>query len=130
MGSDHLKGSPNGARKCHEFGHRNNRGEPCGANVIRGTTGCARHAGKTKAKAKAEGAVVMELERWGLGDATVDPGEVLLRLVTQSAARVELYSSLLAQAYDAAWRLEAAGRDGIGPVHLSTVRPPPRPSVT
>ncbi len=45
---------------------------------------------------------------WGLGDATVDPGEVLLRLVTQSAARAERYAMLLEEAYDAAEPLKQA----------------------
>lgn len=108
MGSDHVKGSPNAARKCFEFGHRNNRGEPCGANVIKGTSGCWKHAGMSKAKAKARGAVVVEVMKWGLGDTTIDPGELLLRLVTQSAARVEFYSRLLGEAYEAAERLRKA----------------------
>lgn len=60
------------------------------------------------ARARAEAAVKTEVRRWGLGDTTVDPGEVLLRLVTQSAARVELYSRLLEEAYDAAERLRQA----------------------
>jgi hypothetical protein len=60
------------------------------------------------AKARAEGNVVVELQNWGLGDTTVDPGEVLLRLVTQSAARVEFYGRLLGEAYGAAERLRAA----------------------
>ncbi len=111
MGSDQVKGSPNGARKCYEFGHINNRGEPCGANVIRGTTGCPKHTGKRKSVAKAEGAVVLELRSWGLnGHAELaDPGETLLRLVTQSAARCELYARLLAEAFEAAERLRAVG---------------------
>ncbi len=108
MGSEEVKGSPNGAIKCFTFGHKNSRGEPCGANVIKGTRGCWRHAGKSRAKAKAEGAVVAEVQRWGLGDTTVDPGETLLRLVSQSAARVDRYSRLLEEAYDAAERLRAA----------------------
>jgi hypothetical protein len=68
---------------------------------------CRLHSGKPVARARAEAAVVAEVTRWGLGDATVDPGEVLLRLVTQSAARVELYSRLLEEAYAAAGRLQA-----------------------
>lgn len=108
MGSGQAKGSPNAAKKCYEFGHRNNAGEPCGANVIKGTTGCWRHSGKSIAKAKAQGAVLVEVQRWGLGDANVDPGETLLRLVSQSAARVEFYSGLLSTAYDAAERLRQA----------------------
>jgi hypothetical protein len=45
---------------------------------------------------------------WGLGDTNVDPGEVLLRLVTQSAARAERYAMLLEEAYEAAERLKQA----------------------
>jgi hypothetical protein len=36
----------------------------------------------------------------------VDPGETLLRLVTQSAARAERYAVLLEEAYEAAERLK------------------------
>jgi hypothetical protein len=52
--------------------------------------------------------VVLELAKWGLEDSTVDPGEVLLRLVAQSAARCELYGRLLGEAYEAAERLRVA----------------------
>jgi hypothetical protein len=45
---------------------------------------------------------------WGLGESTVDPGEVLLRLVTQSAAGAERYAMLLEEAYEAAERLKQA----------------------
>ena len=45
---------------------------------------------------------------WGLGDTTVDPGEVLLRLVTRVAARAERYAMLLEEAYEAAERLKQA----------------------
>jgi hypothetical protein len=98
-----------GPRRCREFGHRNNRGEPCGAIAIKGTTGCRRHAGKTLASAKAKGAVVVELQRWGLDGHTDlrDPGETLLRLVTQSAVRCELYARLLGEAFEAAERLRS-----------------------
>lgn len=40
-----------------------------------------------------------ELESWGLGDSKVDPGEVLLRLVSQSAARAQFYAGLLEEQY-------------------------------
>ncbi|UWP85909.1 hypothetical protein [Dactylosporangium fulvum] len=55
--------------------------------------------------------MVVELRRWGLtGYAELaDPGETLLRLVTQSAARVEMYARFLAEAVDAAERLQRAG---------------------
>ena len=61
---------------------------------------------------KAKAAVRAELLGWGLGDATVDPGEVLLRLVTQSAARAEMYARLLQEAFDAAERLKEAHEEG------------------
>jgi hypothetical protein len=51
-------------------------------------------------------AVRAEVMNWGLGDTTVDPGEVLLPLVTQSAARAERYAMLLEETYEAAERLK------------------------
>lgn len=69
----------------------------CNAPAVKGTEKCPSHAGKSLAKAKAEGAVRAEVMAWGLGDATVDPGEVLLRLVTQSAARAEMYANTIAE---------------------------------
>jgi hypothetical protein len=56
-------------------------------------------AGGAAQQVKAKAAVRVELIGWGLGDATVDPGEVLLRLVTQSAAGAERYAMLLEEAY-------------------------------
>jgi hypothetical protein len=49
-----------------------------------------------------------ELASWGLGDAVDDPGETLLRLVTQSRKRADLYTVLLQEAFEAAERLRAA----------------------
>jgi hypothetical protein len=62
--------------------------------AIQGGEVCRIHGGGAPA-VKAKAAVRAEVMSWGLGDATVDPGEVLLRLVTQSAARVERYASEL-----------------------------------
>jgi hypothetical protein len=59
-------------------------------------------AGQVKAKA----AIRAQVLNWGLGDSHVDPGEVLLRLVTQSAARAEHYSRLLQEAFESAERLK------------------------
>lgn len=91
--------------------HRNQAGERCGAQVIDGTHNCRSHPGKALTKLRAEGAVVVELRNWGLNGHTelADPGLTLLKLVTQSAARCEMYARLLAEAYDAADRLHAAG---------------------
>ena len=95
---------------CGDHGGRRKDGRPCGGDVVRGTTRCYLHAGKRKAKAKAQGAVVLELRRWGLDGQTelVDPNVTMLKLVTQSAHRVDLLSSKLAEAYEAAERLKTA----------------------
>lgn len=53
-----------------------------------------------------------EIMQWGLGDSDVDPAEILLRLVSQSAARAELYGRMLQEAYDAAERLKTAHEAG------------------
>ena len=91
-------------------GH-NRRGEPCGNHARVGATVCPSHGGNAP-HVKAKAAVRAEVLRWGLGDTTVDPGETLLRLVSQSAARAEHYARLLADAYDAAERLKTAHETG------------------
>lgn len=68
-----------------------------------GATVCTSHGGNAPA-VRAKAAVCAEVSRWGLGDSTVDPGEVLLRLVSQAATRVEHYALLLESAYEAARR--------------------------
>ncbi|MFD5245014.1 hypothetical protein ACFWIW_10745 [Amycolatopsis sp. NPDC058340] len=80
---------------------------PCENHAITGGTVCWTHGGRAP-QVRAKAAVRAELMNWGLGDSTVEPGEVLLRLVSQSAARAELYSGLLSDAFDAAERLQAA----------------------
>jgi hypothetical protein len=80
-------------------------GKQCKAKATPGGTVCRWHGGAA-GQVKAKAAVRAELLGWGLGDATVDPGEVLLRLVTQSAARAERYAMLLEEAYEAAERLK------------------------
>jgi hypothetical protein len=82
-------------------------GRPCKEWAIRGGTVCATHGGRAP-QVKAKAAVRAEALDWGLGDSKVDPGEILLRLVTQSAARAQRYSMLLEEAYDAAERLKRA----------------------
>ncbi|WP_100499379.1 hypothetical protein [Geodermatophilus chilensis] len=91
---------------------RKKSGDPCGAQAVDGTDACIRHAGRPAAEHKAKGAVVVEVSRWGLGDETLDPGITLLRLMTQSVRRAELYGQLLEEAYDAAERLRAADSMG------------------
>jgi len=46
---------------------------------------------------RALAAVRAEVSRWTLGDTTDDPGETLLRLLTQSRIRVEQYAALIEQ---------------------------------
>jgi hypothetical protein len=87
-------------------------GQQCKRTAIPGGTVCRYHVGGAQ-QVKAKAAVRAELLGWGLGDTTVDPGEVLLRLVTQSAARAERYALLLEEAYDAAERLKQAHEDGV-----------------
>jgi len=86
---------------------KNKSGGPCGQYARKGGTVCNSHGGKAPQVA-ARAAVRAEVEAWGLGDTNVDPGEVLLKLVSQSAARAERYARLLEEAYDAAERLKAA----------------------
>lgn len=79
----------------------------CSNFPIDGADVCRFHGGAAP-QVKAKAAVRAEVLAWGLGDSKVDPGEVLLRLVSQSAARAQHYSALLAEAYDAAERLKTA----------------------
>ncbi len=68
--------------------------QPCRANAVKGTDplSCRRHAGKSLAKIRAEVAVKETVAAWGLGDTKTDPGELLLRLVTQAAVRADAYA--------------------------------------
>lgn len=61
---------------------------PCGRWPIDGANVCDHHGGKSP-QVLAKAAVVVEVRRWGLGGTDVDPGEMLLRLLSQSAARVQ-----------------------------------------
>jgi hypothetical protein len=71
-------------------------GAQCKTDSVQGATVCRMHGGSAPA-VKAKAAVRAEVMRWTLGDAVDDPGEVLLRLVTQSRMRVDAYSSLIEQ---------------------------------
>src|SRR5262245_3101831 len=102
-----AKGRAAWGARCGDHGGRNNNGYPCGLGAIPGTDRCWRHCGETPLIARAKGQIVVEIRKWGLdaADPNIDPGDTLLRLVSQSYARAELYSHLLAQAYEAATRL-------------------------
>jgi hypothetical protein len=89
--------------KCHAVSKQT--GKQCQKWAIKGGTVCRWHGGGSP-QVRAKANVRAEIDAWGLTDVHEDPGEVLLRLVTQSAARVRLYSRLLQEAYDAAERLQ------------------------
>jgi hypothetical protein len=74
-------------------------GKQCKNWAIKGGQVCRNHGGGAAA-VKAKAAIRAEVFEWGLGDSHVDPGEVLLRLVTQSAARAQRYASELEQLVD------------------------------
>ena len=84
------------ARKCVRDGCKN--------WAIHGGTVCRIHGGAAP-QIKALAAVRAELETWCLGDAVDNPGQVLLRLITQSRRRVDA----LGAALDA--MIEKAGGD-------------------
>lgn len=81
-------------------------GTICDAHPVKGSTICRRHLANPKARANA--AVRAEVMAWRLDDATADPGQTLLRLLTQAAHRAGLYGLLLEQQYDAAEAGDAA----------------------
>jgi hypothetical protein len=87
---------------------RKRSGGLCDGHAVAGTDLCRMHPGKPLEQHKAEGAVVVELSRWGISDRTLDPGVTLLQLMTQSFQRARLYGELLEEAYNAAERLQAS----------------------
>jgi hypothetical protein len=87
-------------------------GKQCRNKAIPGGAVCRFHGGASPHIAS-KAAVRAEVWSWGFGDTTVDPGEVLLWLVTQSAARAERYAMLLEEAYEAAERLKQAHDAGV-----------------
>lgn len=87
------------APRCSKL--RTNR-QPCRAFAIKGSDplACRKHIGKSLEKARAEVAVREAVLQWGLGDTKTDPGELLLRLVTQAALRADAYARELARVVD------------------------------
>lgn len=67
-------------------------GDQCKRSAIRGGTVCRVHGGAIP-RVKALAAVRAEVESWRIGDAVDDPGEVLLRLITQSRRRADGYAA-------------------------------------
>lgn len=84
-------------RKCKG---KNRAGGPCKKWPVKGALVCESHGGKAPQVA-ARARVRAELMAWGLDAPTVDPGQTLLRLVSQSAARAEAYATELFAQLDA-----------------------------
>lgn len=74
--------------------HSKTTGVQCKRFAIPGGNVCKKHGGGAPA-VKAKAAIRHELYLWGLTDQTVDPGETLLRLLTQSSMRVAKYAEEL-----------------------------------
>lgn len=71
-------------------------GKPCKAQAVRGAAVCRMHgAGAPQVKAKA--AIRAELSQWVMGDTVDDPGEVMLKLITQARRRADAYGMELAR---------------------------------
>jgi hypothetical protein len=86
-------------------------GKQCGNWAIKGGEVCRNHGGAAPA-VKAKAVVRAQLMDWRVGDAVDDPAETLLRLVTQSRKRADLYAHLLQEAFEAAERLKIAHNAG------------------
>jgi hypothetical protein len=78
-------------RKCPS---KTTKGNPCGNWAMKGGTVCSTHGGMAP-QVKATPPIRAEVMNWGLGDTTVDPGETLLRLVSQPASRAQRYAAEL-----------------------------------
>lgn len=68
--------------------------ESCRNHAIKGATVCRVHGGRAPQVA-ANAAVRAELARWTLGDPVDDPGQTLLRLITQSRIRADMLAAEL-----------------------------------
>lgn len=66
-------------------------GTPCRQGAITGGTVCRMHGGGAK-QVKALAAVRAEVMQWRLTDVADDPGELLMRLMTQARRRAEAYA--------------------------------------
>lgn len=82
---------------CGDYGYKRADGQPCGSRVLRGGIACKKHIGKNLKQAKADGALRAAIDDWGIsrGD-YIDPGDMMLRLIAQSARRVQRYADAIA----------------------------------
>lgn len=83
-------------RKC--IGKKSD-GQPCQRWAVKGATVCPSHGGNAP-QVRKRAAVRAEIESWGLGDTTVDPGETLLRLLSQAVARADRYAAAIQRLVD------------------------------
>lgn len=94
-------------------------GTRCGRWPVAGGTVCPKHGGAAP-QVKARAAVRAEVLRWGLDAELVDPGETLLKLVAQSAARAARYAEeleeLVAESPNLRSALIAEAHGEFGPV--------------
>src|SRR5918995_7126892 len=87
------------AQRCTKLRQKDR--QPCRGFAVRGTDppACRKHLGTPRSIARSKEAIRTAVTRWGLNDTSIDPGLVMVRLVSQSAERVGLYADLLGQAY-------------------------------
>lgn len=94
-------------------------GKQCQKAPIAGAQVCRLHGGSAP-QVKAKAAVRAEVMSWGLGDVHVDPGETLLRLVSQAATRAQRYAAeledLVAESPNLRSALVAEAHGEFGPV--------------
>lgn len=87
------------------------RREGCRAYAIRGGTVCNKHGG-SHPRTRVNAEIRDQLATWTLGEATDDPAETILRLITQSRIRADRYAGLLQEAYEAAEAAALIGGEG------------------
>lgn len=73
---------------------KNAAGKPCNSWPVKGARVCYKHGGAAP-QVRAKALVRADVMKWGLGDVHVDPGETLLRLVSQAATRAARYAQEL-----------------------------------
>jgi hypothetical protein len=87
--------------KCKAVGKQN--GKQCGNWAMKGQLCCRMHGGASpQAKAAATRRLAVqamnyEVEQWGLGDTSTDPGTALLQLLTQARIRAQMYAGTIAE---------------------------------
>jgi hypothetical protein len=75
-------------------GKKRTTGEPCRKHAVHGATVCRYHGGSAP-QVRAKAAVRAEVLAWQVGTPLVDPGETLLRMVTQSWTRADQLAARL-----------------------------------